>query len=521
MKIRHVPLLLCLVVAPAFANTAPTPVIVSAAMRSGTTYLDVVFRVNDPDSTTVQVRALAFINGTRSFANVIRPTTFVGDTSAVLGNAVPANTDRTLTWDVAADWNVDLGQLKFEILALDERGLLAFDWITVPAVGAQPALTISKDTPASAKVLDALFWEYAGSNPWVTLESGALKGTTQSGVFSGITLASGSTPLAYAPLFCFKRMNLDPASAAEITYAAVTARAGLLATGSWHAVNRAYVGVPVVFAWGYNNYGQIDPPGGLSGVTQVVAAGYFSLALKNDGTVTGWGYNYSGQLNVPAGLSGVIAIAAGQGSGFALKSDGTVIGWGDNSYGQLTIPVGLTGVTAIAGGAFSGTYVLALKNDGTLVGWGYNTVARSAIPAGLSGAIAVSAGENHALALKSDGTVVAWGNNTSGQTAVPAGLSGVIAISAGQNHSLALKSDGTVVAWGSNNYGQSTVPAGLSSVTAIAAGGLHNLALKSDGTVVAWGYNANGQGVVPTSVRGVVKIAASSMHNVVLKSEVP
>ncbi|MDX6430362.1 MAG: trimeric autotransporter adhesin [Streptosporangiaceae bacterium] len=68
------------------------------------------------------------------------------------------------------------------------------------------------------------------------------------------------------------------------------------------------------------------------------------------GTVVGWGFNFYGQVSPPAGLTGVTAIAAGGGHSLALKSDGTVVGWGDNSYGQASPPAGLTGVTAIAAG---------------------------------------------------------------------------------------------------------------------------------------------------------------------------
>ena len=123
-------------VSAAVANTAPTPVIVSAAMRPGTTLMDVVFRVNDPDDATVKVRALAFVDGERSFAKVLRPVTFVEGTASKIGDAIASNTNHTLSWDVAADWSIDLGQVKFEILARDARGLLAFDWITISAAGA-------------------------------------------------------------------------------------------------------------------------------------------------------------------------------------------------------------------------------------------------------------------------------------------------------------------------------------------------------------------------------------------------
>ena len=59
----------------ACANTAPTVVIQSAAMRPGTTLMDVVYRVNDPDDATVKTRALAFVDGVRSFAKVLKPVT--------------------------------------------------------------------------------------------------------------------------------------------------------------------------------------------------------------------------------------------------------------------------------------------------------------------------------------------------------------------------------------------------------------------------------------------------------------
>lgn len=497
------------------ANTAPTPVINSAAMRAGTTLLDVSFRVNDPDDATVKVRALAFIDGTRSFAKVIKPVTFVEGTASNLGDAIATNTNLTLTWDVGADWATDVGQLKFEVLALDQRGLVAFDWITIPAAGGQPALTISKDTPAGAKVLDALFWEYAGSNPCVTLDSGVLKGNSLSGIFSGVPLASGATPQPFSPVFLFKRMNLDPATAAEVDYAATTARAGLLSTTSWHAANRSYAGASLVFGWGNTGNGAITIPTGLTKVVAVSSGNYHVLALRGDGSVVAWGNNSVGQATVPAGLSGVIAIAAGGYFSLALKSDGTVVGWG-----QIAMPTGLTGVVAIAAGY---GHALALKGDGTVVGWGSNSYGETTIPTGLSGVTALAGGYSHSLALKSDGTVVAWGQNNNGQVSVPAGLSGVTRIAAGAYHNLVLKSDGSLVAWGANWYGQGAIPAGLSGVTKIASHSTAhcNLVLKSDGTVVAWGYTGSGQTVVPAGLSGVAAFAVGGDHCVVILSEVP
>jgi hypothetical protein len=371
-------LALCLAPLWVHANVTPTPVIVSAVMRPDSTIMDVVYRVNDPDDATVTVRALAFIDGTRSFANLIKPTAFIEDTATHIGDDIATNTEHTLAWDVAEDWNIDVGQLKFEILALDSRGLFQFDWITIPAAGGTPALTVSKDTPASDKLLDTLFWQYASGDPWMELSNGILRGTAASGNFASLELANGGSPNSnWAPVYLFKLMNLDPATASELAYANTTARADLLNTGSWHAANRSYAGVSIIMGWGSNIRGQISIPSGLTGVTAIAAGQYHSLALKSDGTVIGWGYNGSGQINIPSGLADVTSIAAGNSHSLALKSDGTVIGWGYNGNGQINIPAGLADVTSIAADS---SHSLALKSDGTVIGWGNNNNGQINIP---------------------------------------------------------------------------------------------------------------------------------------------
>ena len=315
------------------------------------------------------------------------------------------------------------------------------------------------------------------------------------------------------------------------------------------------------------------------------------MALKSDGTVWAWGYNDYGQLgdgttlykNTPvqvSSLSGVIAIAGGNDHNLSVKSDGTVWAWGYNHYGRLGdgtttdkhTPVqvsGLSGVIAIAGGTF---HSLALKSNGTVWAWGSNgfgqlgdgTTTERHTPvkvSGLSDVIAISVGNYHSLALKSDGTVWAWGYNYYGQlgdgtntekdsvgkkTPVKVSrLSGVIAIAGGTYHSLALKSNGTAWAWGYNSYSQlgdgtttdrnTPMQVGsISGVTAIASGAYHSLALKSDGTVWAWGKNNAGQigdggttgsgvyretPVQVSSLSGITAIAGGYSHSLALKSD--
>ena len=122
------------------------------------------------------------------------------------------------------------------------------------------------------------------------------------------------------------------------------------------------------------NVGYLDL-GDLTGVQDIatVAAGErHSLALSNDGTaVWSWGGNNHGQLGVHSDnrhetpvqvhglgnvgyLSGLVDVAAGQFFSMALKNDGTAVyAWGGNSYGQIdaslndrTYPVQVGGLVA-------------------------------------------------------------------------------------------------------------------------------------------------------------------------------
>ena len=506
------------IVSAAFANTPPTPQVLSAAMRDGTTIMDITYRVDDPDDATVKVRALAFVDGVRSFANVLRPSSFVEGTAGNLGDAVPANTDRTIAWDVGADWEIDLAQVKFEVLAMDGRGLLPIEWVTIPAAGDEPELTISKNSPTDSEVLDALFWQYADEDLGLKLESGILSGSVTSGIFDGIEIVNKvSLSLNTASPYVFREMDLAFASANEISLA-MSARSGIDDTSSgWYVTDRPWGGQLVkVVGWGRNISGESSPPAMTWGAAIQVAAGNnFSLALLEDGTVLQWGSLLGGQ--IPEGLEDVAAIAAGSSHCLALKNDGTVVSWGNDNDGDTIPPVGLSDVTAIDGGY---AHSLALKSDGTVVAWGSDNYGQSTTPSGLSDVIAIAAGARFNLALKNDGTVVGWGI-TQG-TNVPSTLSNVIAITAGKNFGLALKNDGSVVGWGANFYGQSTPPEGLSSVIAIAAGGNHGLALKSDGTVVGWGgvpddVDYYDQSVPPLGLNGVMAIAAGDKHSLAIQ----
>jgi len=497
----------------AAANEEPTVNVLSAGMRPGTTYMDVTYRIDDPDDATVSVQVLAFVDGARSFANVIRPTTWVEGTDANLGSNIATGVERTLTWDVAADMTNDLVHLKFEVLCRDSRGLLPLEWITIPAAGGHDEMTISKNAPTDAEVLDALFWLYAEGDSGLDLTGGWLSGGPDEGELHGVPFARGASVQFYGGVYAYKRMDLQPAFVDEVLYAGI-ARSGVQEPESWHALNVLFEGLPVpIVGWGSDSRGASAVPLGLSNVTMIAAGSEdLCLALTGEGTVVLWG-EHSEQYAPPGSLTNAAAIAAGEYHFLALTDEGTVVGWGDNSFGQAVPPAGLTNVVAIAAGC---THSLALTDEGTVVGWGDNSDRQAIPPVGLTSVVAIAAGLTHSLALADGGAVVGWGNTDDGRTTPPIALTNAIGVAAGSHHSLALTKEGVVVGWGKNHRGQAVPPAGLTNVISIAAGSDHSLALTGDERVVVWGDNALSFSSPPPCLKDILAIAAGKTRNLAL-----
>ncbi|MCA6436399.1 MAG: T9SS type A sorting domain-containing protein [Bacteroidetes bacterium] len=230
-----------------------------------------------------------------------------------------------------------------------------------------------------------------------------------------------------------------------------------ISAGGWHSVALKSDGT--VWCWGWNADGQLGDAStvnkiiptqvtSINNVVKIAAGTYHTLALKSDGTVWAWGDNVNGQIGnsttgtdalAPVqvnGLTNVVAIAAGRFFSLAVKNDGTVWTWGQNLYGQLgngnttdsNTPVQVSGLAGInsaiaAAGAF---HCHALKNNGTVWSWGRNThgnlgnntVADSNVPVQMtnfSNPVGMAAGTNFSLFFKADGSLWGTGRNASGQ----------------------------------------------------------------------------------------------------------
>ncbi|MDX6765867.1 MAG: NHL repeat-containing protein [Candidatus Methylacidiphilales bacterium] len=204
-------------VSPSSTTSIPQPLVLKSVQRPGTALMDIDFSVKDADSPTVTVAALALANGTVSLANVLKLKTLVDGTGSKLGTNIATNTTHRLTWDVAADWSTSFGQVKIEILANDGRNLFPFHWITLPAEGTNPSLTLSKRPMVDEDYFYLWFWLIATGDPSITLTSGKVFGV--GGSYNGIELASGTTTTTQGKSFLLAKLGARAITAQELARA--------------------------------------------------------------------------------------------------------------------------------------------------------------------------------------------------------------------------------------------------------------------------------------------------------------
>lgn len=168
-----------------------------------------------------------------------------------------------------------------------------------------------------------------------------------------------------------------------------------LATRGAHALALRNNGT--VYSWGRNLNGQLgrgatsieespDLVPSITNVTAVAAGANYSLALLSNGTVMSWGQNNVGQLGLGfAGwsptmstprlipnLQGVTSIAAAGSYSFALLQNGTVMQWGSDSVTPIvSTPAVVAGLPPIQSILALGNAGVAIDFNGNFWTWNY------------------------------------------------------------------------------------------------------------------------------------------------------
>jgi alpha-tubulin suppressor-like RCC1 family protein len=177
----------------------------------------------------------------------------------------------------------------------------------------------------------------------------------------------------------------------------------------------------------------------------VVCGSYYSLALKNDGSLWAWGFNFYGRTGI-LNATGVVrlptkvnnfnwvAIGTSDQASYGIKDDGSLWAWGNNSSGQLGDSTLINKFTPIRIGFDSDwksimggdDRVLAIKQNGSLWSWGFNrngnfgdnSITSKIIPTKIgienNWAKILSVSDLATFALKEDQSIWGWGKNLSG-----------------------------------------------------------------------------------------------------------
>ena len=227
-----------------------------------------------------------------------------------------------------------------------------------------------------------------------------------------------------------------------------------IALGYYHSVTLGVDGT--VQCWGDNQYSQSQVPQDLGHVAAVEAGHISTVVRLVDGTVRAWGYNAA----VPQGLSGVKNLIAGGYFNLAVSNAGQLTAWGENSDGQTNVPSNLGFASHFSAGWRHSVAVtcepgIVQVSSGELAPYSFANT-RSWTVAGIepcsTGAVVTVRARGRLgtstrfLTIKLDGTVVAnnvFGSGSGAGDCAPSVLSTTIQIPAAQF--AALSADGEVV----------------------------------------------------------------------------
>jgi len=202
--------------------------VVSTAMRhDNPTIMDIKYVVHATNA-TAKVRALAFEDGFQSFSNIVRAVSFTDDTKMNIGDAVRANVTNSLSWNVAVDWETDLAQVAFGVIAMKES-ILPLCLETVPATDSHDAITFSWNRIREEDIMKALYWLVADGDEGLTVANGVLKTSVGNEILvNGNVLKNGEAALRYL----YSKMGYEVLAGDDLVYVNNVSRLGLSPSGA-------------------------------------------------------------------------------------------------------------------------------------------------------------------------------------------------------------------------------------------------------------------------------------------------
>ncbi len=162
---------------------------------------------------TVKVRAVAWKDGVRSFANIIPVRTGEGIPS---GERVTTNEEHSFVWDVASDWASDLDKVTVEIL-VQEGALLPQDFVTIPATETRKAMIITRNVLLESWLFDALVWCYAEGDSQLQVKNGRA-------YVNGTQVANAASVSPDALNYLYGKMGYKVLAGEDLKYAEAATR---------------------------------------------------------------------------------------------------------------------------------------------------------------------------------------------------------------------------------------------------------------------------------------------------------
>jgi hypothetical protein len=239
------------------------------------------------------------------------------------------------------------------------------------------------------------------------------------------------------------------------------------------------------------------------------SADFHTVAVTRDGFVKAIGLNEDGQCNtITYDWRDMAAVSAGAYFTVGLRNDGTLVGTGRNDFGQRDF-TGWREVVSVSAGI---RHTVALQADGTVLSAGHNKFGECNVRHWRN-IVRVVAGNNCTFGIKKDGRVLVSGQNEKGDLQV-SHLNGVVDIAyGGPGRVIALLSDGRIARVGQENHMRRSFTL-YKDVKQIAAAPDYLAGLMENGTVklLAYFWTDSGAEAAASDWRDIAAIAAGRYH---------